>query len=65
MRGSLRPARGSLRLTQVVFKLHDSFEKPIRVVETAPYELTETGWGEFEIQITVSVVPIWDFLLIH
>jgi hypothetical protein len=38
---------------KVVFKLHDSFEKPVRVVEAPPFELTETGWGEFEIGITV------------
>jgi len=38
---------------QVVFKLHDSFENSVRVVATPPYELTETGWGEFEIGITL------------
>lgn len=40
-------------ISKVVFKLHDSFMNPIRVVEAAPYELTETGWGEFEISITM------------
>ena len=40
---------------KVVFKLHDSFEKPVRVVEAPPFELTETGWGEFEIGITVRL----------
>mmetsp|Transcript_3127 Transcript_3127/g.6516 ORF Transcript_3127/g.6516 Transcript_3127/m.6516 type:complete len:218 (-) Transcript_3127:477-1130(-) len=38
---------------KVVFKLHDSFPNPIRVLEKPPYELTETGWGEFEIGITI------------
>ena len=42
---------------KVVFKLHDSFEKPVRVVEAPPFELTETGWGEFEIGITVRRHP--------
>lgn len=38
---------------QVVFKLHDSFPNPVRVIDKPPFELTETGWGEFEIGFTV------------
>mmetsp|Transcript_31659 Transcript_31659/g.43918 ORF Transcript_31659/g.43918 Transcript_31659/m.43918 type:complete len:207 (-) Transcript_31659:192-812(-) len=38
-------------IDKVVFKLHDSFADPIREVRGAPFELTEFGWGEFEISI--------------
>lgn len=36
---------------KVVFVLHESFPNPERAVESPPYELTEHGWGEFEIAI--------------
>ena len=36
-----------------VFQLHPSFNDPTTVVESAPYELSESGWGEFEIAITL------------
>lgn len=41
---------------QVVFHLHHSFTDPVREVTTQPFELTETGWGEFDIQIAVHFV---------
>jgi YEATS domain-containing protein 4 len=37
----------------VVFNLHPSFKEAARTLEKPPYEVTETGWGEFEIGITV------------
>lgn len=40
-------------IKRVVFQLHPSFNNPTRVVESAPFELSETGWGEFEISITI------------
>eukprot|EP00898_Chlorokybus_atmophyticus_P006141 jgi/Chlat1/6528/Chrsp45S06000 len=40
-------------IKRVVFNLHPSFAKPTRVVEQPPFQVTETGWGEFEIAITV------------
>jgi YEATS domain-containing protein 4 len=39
---------------QVTFHLHSSFNQPQRVMHSPPFELTETGWGEFEIGVTVS-----------
>jgi YEATS domain-containing protein 4 len=43
----------SVLIKKVVFQLHPSFEKPTRTVEAAPFELSESGWGEFEIGITI------------
>lgn len=36
---------------KVSFKLHESFQNPLRIVLEPPFEIKETGWGEFEIQI--------------
>eukprot|EP01028_Stygiella_incarcerata_P006965 TRINITY_DN2841_c0_g1_i1.p1 TRINITY_DN2841_c0_g1~~TRINITY_DN2841_c0_g1_i1.p1 ORF type:complete len:209 (+),score=45.06 TRINITY_DN2841_c0_g1_i1:110-736(+) len=38
-------------IERVIFCLHESFENPRRVVEKPPFEVTERGWGEFEIEI--------------
>ncbi|KAG6651633.1 hypothetical protein I3843_06G121400 [Carya illinoinensis] len=40
-------------IKRVVFQLHSSFKNPTRVVESPPFELSEAGWGEFEIAITL------------
>ncbi|KAK2078780.1 hypothetical protein QBZ16_003620 [Prototheca wickerhamii] len=36
---------------EVTFDLHSSFANPRRDIEFQPYELTEVGWGEFDIII--------------
>jgi YEATS domain-containing protein 4 len=38
---------------KVVFFLHPTFPNPKRVVEKPPFEITETGWGEFDILIVL------------
>ncbi|XP_022763116.1 transcription initiation factor TFIID subunit 14b-like isoform X2 [Durio zibethinus] len=43
----------SVVVKRAVFQLHSSFNNPTRVVESAPFELSESGWGEFEIAITL------------
>lgn len=43
----------SVVIKRVVFQLHPSFNNPVRVVETPPFELAESGWGEFEIAISL------------
>lgn len=43
-------------IKKVVFKLHDTYPNATRTVETPPFELTETGWGEFEINIKIHFV---------
>ncbi len=40
---------------QVQFDLHPTFATPVRVVETQPFEVTEHGWGEFDIVVHVSM----------
>ncbi|MCL4148102.1 UNVERIFIED_CONTAM: hypothetical protein GTU68_052541 [Idotea baltica] len=35
------------------FKLHESYSNQNRVLTKPPYEVTETGWGEFEIIIKI------------
>lgn len=39
---------------QVTFELHHTFLNPNRVIEVQPYEVTESGWGEFDINVIVS-----------
>uniref|UniRef100_H2Z5U9 YEATS domain-containing protein 4 n=1 Tax=Ciona savignyi TaxID=51511 RepID=H2Z5U9_CIOSA len=43
----------SVYVKKIQFKLHESYANPIRVVTKPPYEVTETGWGEFEIVIKI------------
>ncbi|KAJ9540937.1 hypothetical protein OSB04_027443 [Centaurea solstitialis] len=40
-------------IKKVVFQLHPSFTNARRVVESPPFVLTERGWGEFEIAISI------------
>ncbi|XP_003748236.1 YEATS domain-containing protein 4 [Galendromus occidentalis] len=40
-------------IKKVHFKLHESYENPNRIILAPPYEVAETGWGEFEIVIKV------------
>lgn len=44
-------------IKKVTFKLHETYENPVRSVERPPYQVTETGWGEFEIIIKVHFHP--------
>ena len=39
-----------------MFHLHHSFAEPVREVLHQPFELTETGWGEFEITAVVHFI---------
>ncbi|KAL6526025.1 Transcription initiation factor TFIID subunit 14b [Orobanche hederae] len=40
-------------IKRAVFQLHSSFNNPTRVVDDPPFEVSESGWGEFEIAITL------------
>ncbi|CAG0915197.1 unnamed protein product [Notodromas monacha] len=43
----------SVWVKKVQFTLHETFENRIRQITQPPYEVTETGWGEFDILITL------------
>ncbi|CAG9833340.1 unnamed protein product [Diabrotica balteata] len=43
----------STYIKKVQFKLHESYANQNRIVVKPPYELSETGWGEFEIVIKI------------
>jgi YEATS domain-containing protein 4 len=43
-------------VAKVVFHLHPTFHNPDRELAAPPYELTETGWGEFEVSADVHFV---------
>ena len=43
----------SVYVKKIQFKLHESYANPLRIVTKPPYEITETGWGEFEVVIKV------------
>lgn len=38
----------------VSFTLHSTFENRIRTIVEPPYEVEETGWGEFDINIEIK-----------
>jgi len=44
-------------IKRVSFKLHETYANPTRNIDKPPFEVTETGWGEFEIQIKITFVP--------
>ena len=41
-------------IKSVEFVLHQTFTQPRRVLEQPPYEVTEIGWGEFELIIRIN-----------
>ncbi|KAG6891313.1 hypothetical protein C0992_009194 [Termitomyces sp. T32_za158] len=43
-------------IKRVTFKLHDTYPNPIRNVDKPPFEVSETGWGEFDIQIRINFI---------
>lgn len=43
-------------LKKVQFKLHETYPDSLRTLESPPFEVTETGWGEFEVQIKLYFV---------
>lgn len=43
----------SIYVKKVHFKLHESYANPNRIITKPPYEVTETGWGEFEVVIKI------------
>ncbi|KAL8710548.1 MAG: hypothetical protein Q9225_007278 [Loekoesia sp. 1 TL-2023] len=60
-------------IRKISFKLHETYTNSLRTIEAPPFEVTETGWGEFEVQIKIHFVPesnekpqvIWHHLKLH
>ncbi|XP_014664903.1 PREDICTED: YEATS domain-containing protein 4-like isoform X3 [Priapulus caudatus] len=46
----------STYVKKIHFKLHESYANQNRIVTKPPYEVTETGWGEFEIVIKIYFI---------
>ena len=45
-------------LKKVQFKLHETYSQSLRTIEApAPFEVTETGWGEFEVAMKLFFPP--------
>ncbi|ODV92286.1 hypothetical protein CANCADRAFT_870 [Tortispora caseinolytica NRRL Y-17796] len=40
-------------IKRVVFRLHETYPNSVRTIDQPPYEVTETGWGEFDINIRI------------
>ncbi|KAF2743352.1 yeats-domain-containing protein [Sporormia fimetaria CBS 119925] len=45
-------------LSKVQFKIFNTYENPLRTVEASPFEVTETGWGGFNIDVRLHFNPI-------
>ncbi|CAH7678307.1 YEATS domain-containing protein 4 [Phakopsora pachyrhizi] len=43
-------------IKKVSFKIHNSYPNPLKMIDRAPYEINETGWGEFLIYIKMYFV---------
>ncbi|GJN91809.1 hypothetical protein Rhopal_004832-T1 [Rhodotorula paludigena] len=47
----------SYMIKKVTFKLYETYKNALRTIESPPFEVTETGWGEFDIIIKVFFAP--------
>ncbi|KAF2680454.1 yeats-domain-containing protein [Lentithecium fluviatile CBS 122367] len=45
-------------LNKVQFKIFNTYENPLRTCEAPPFEVTETGWGGFSIDIRLHFQPM-------
>ncbi|CAH7683572.1 YEATS domain-containing protein 4 [Phakopsora pachyrhizi] len=46
-------------IKKVSFKIQNSYPNPFRMIDRAPYEINETGWGEFLIHIKMYFLHNW------
>lgn len=44
-------------LNKVQFKIFNTYENPLRTIENPPFEVTETGWGGFNIDVRLHFRP--------
>ncbi|KAF1995960.1 yeats-domain-containing protein [Amniculicola lignicola CBS 123094] len=45
-------------LNKVQFKIFNTYENPLRTCESPPFEVSETGWGGFTIDIRLHFQPL-------
>ncbi|KAF2492566.1 yeats-domain-containing protein [Lophium mytilinum] len=45
-------------LNKVTFKIHPDYSPSLRAYENPPYEITETGWGGFQVDIRLFFQPV-------
>jgi YEATS domain-containing protein 4 len=45
-------------LNKVQFKIFNTYENPLRTCENPPFEVTETGWGGFTIDVRLHFQPV-------
>lgn len=43
----------SYMISKVIFSLHPDFAEPERTITKPPFEVTETGWGEFNVGMRI------------
>jgi YEATS domain-containing protein 4 len=43
-------------IQRVQIKLHDSYPNANKIINKPPYEVSETGWGEFEITVKIYFI---------
>ena len=61
----------SVFIRKIEFTLDKSFENPVREVFAPPYEITETGWGEFDIAFKIyfkektKPVDYWHYINLY
>lgn len=55
--GQEDPKEASKYLQKVVVNLHPTFNPPTLVFTKPPFEVTRTGWGVFEITMTLYFQP--------
>ncbi|KAJ9098231.1 hypothetical protein QFC21_004560 [Naganishia friedmannii] len=44
-------------IKRVTFKLHETYPQPNRAIDRPPFAVTETGWGEFPLNLRVQFAP--------
>lgn len=45
-------------LDKVTYTLHPTFANPVRAVKNSPFKVSEQGWGEFDIPISLHILGL-------
>ena len=52
-------------ILQVEFHLHESFLNPIRLISNPPFIIHDSGWGEFQVKLKLSLLNEKPIILLH